>query len=69
MYLFDADHTSSRPYHWYEMAARFIYRKLGIDARPRFYEKVYGQSKLYIGDQAAILEELSDPTPDMSVPG
>jgi hypothetical protein len=58
LYVFDAQHFKSRPYHWYEVAGRFVYKKLGIAARPRFYESVYGESQLHIGTADKILRDL-----------
>lgn len=49
LYIFDAKHNSSRPCQWYETAARFIYKKLGIDQKPRMYESEYKSAKLHIG--------------------
>jgi fermentation-respiration switch protein FrsA (DUF1100 family) len=37
LYVFDAEHFKSRPYHWYGVAGRFVYKKLGRAAGgPRF---------------------------------
>lgn len=57
-YVFDAVHFKSRPYYWYENAARFIYRHMSISARPRFYENVYGGSNLHIGEVESIIDNL-----------
>ena len=75
-YIFDGNHNTSRPNQWYETAARFIYRKLGIDMKPRVYEKVYKNALLHIGILDDVLDEyangisgtqyLHDPNPNQS---
>ena len=60
LYIFDATHFKSRPYFWYEMAAKFIYRNSKINVKPRFYENVYGKSLLHIGEKEEILQYLRD---------
>ncbi|OHS98353.1 hypothetical protein TRFO_08942 [Tritrichomonas foetus] len=49
LFIFDAKHNTPRPPQWYEAAARFIYRKLGIDQKPRMYEVEYKYARLHIG--------------------
>ncbi|OHT14456.1 hypothetical protein TRFO_43041 [Tritrichomonas foetus] len=58
LYVFDATHFKSRPYFWYEMAARFVYRYAEIDVKPRFYEFVYGGSMLHVGDVEDVMNDL-----------
>ena len=57
-YIFDSKHNTPRPSQWYEAAARFIYRKLGIDQKPRMYDLEYRFSKLHVGVLEEVLLEL-----------
>jgi hypothetical protein len=58
LYIFEGEHFRARPYHWYAMAARFVYRRLGLSATPRFYEHVYGQSLLHVGCPSSVFADL-----------
>lgn len=57
LYIFDAKHNTARPNQWYEAAARFVYRKLGINQRPRFYDLEYRNSVCHIGKLEFVLQD------------
>lgn len=49
LYIMDGQHNTPRPSQWYEAAARFMYRKLGIQQKPKIYDLEYKKAKLHIG--------------------
>ncbi|OHT16719.1 hypothetical protein TRFO_12978 [Tritrichomonas foetus] len=58
LYIFNAKHNTTRPNQWYETAARFVYRKLGIDQKPRLYDSEYRNSLLHVGQLETVLVEV-----------
>jgi hypothetical protein len=74
LYTFEAKHNSPRPFHWYQTAARFIYRQTGLDEKVRMYNWVYSNSCLHVGNLRVVLENLRNSSqhdsdrPDVSPP-
>ena len=58
LYVFNAKHNTVRPNQWYETAARFVYRKLGIEGTARLYDAEYRGADLHIGDVEEILVDI-----------
>lgn len=60
LYVFNAKHNTARPNQWYEAAARFVYRKLGIDQKPRMYDIEYRNSLLHVGELDFVLADYTE---------
>jgi predicted esterase len=60
LYIFEAQHNTSRPSHWYRSAGRFVYRRLGVDALVRSYEHVYRTSLLHAGPLVVVMKDLEN---------
>jgi pimeloyl-ACP methyl ester carboxylesterase len=60
LYTFEAKHNSPRPCHWYQTAARFIYRQMGLDDKVRMYNWVYSNSALHVGNLRVVLRDLEN---------
>ena len=60
LYVFNAKHNTARPNQWYEAAARFVYRKLGIDQKPRMYDIEYRNALLHIGELDYVLADYTE---------
>lgn len=58
LYFFGGKHNSPRPGQWYQTAARFINRHMGIDSPPRIYDLVFRASQLHIGPVDMVLPEV-----------
>lgn len=60
LYVFNAKHNTARPNQWYEAAARFVYRKLGIDQKPRMYDIEYRNALLHVGELNYVLADYTE---------
>jgi pimeloyl-ACP methyl ester carboxylesterase len=60
LYIFDAQHNTSRPSHWYRSAVRFVYRRLRVEALVRSYEHVYRVSILHAGLEEVVMKDLEN---------
>jgi pimeloyl-ACP methyl ester carboxylesterase len=60
LYPFHAKHNTPRPYHWYQTAARFIYRQTGLDRVVRSYNWVFARSHLHIGNIQTVIQDIQE---------
>lgn len=58
LYVFDAKHNTVRPNQWYETAARFLYRRLGIASQVRQYDVEYRGAQLHSGVVSEVLIDI-----------
>jgi pimeloyl-ACP methyl ester carboxylesterase len=60
MYIFPATHNTDRPAEWYETAARFVSRELGVRVRTRHYQQVFDSAELHVGPLESVLPEVCE---------
>jgi pimeloyl-ACP methyl ester carboxylesterase len=58
MVVFPGQHNTPRPHQWYEVAARFVYRALGVRATVRDYDEIDASAVIHVGDSDTVMCEL-----------
>jgi alpha-beta hydrolase superfamily lysophospholipase len=59
LYIFEAKHNTPRPWDWYHIAARFMYRETGIEAKVKNYNEIFRDAELHVGSGELVLQDIA----------